>query len=277
VTAAGGARLQSRHHSGDLDNPYVLHYFANRHLVLEMPMGSSQSRRRSDTAPKRMAPLPASDVIELIARRNPGTPRKAIVSFARAAAAAGSAVASLSEDQRAWLVAHRGDLPRLLAEAAAEKRDSPPVRITLEPKRDVTATGAGLGERISREEGRRRLSEYATRMGLEDWAGEVAGPTALEREYGIRRSTLHDWQRRGAVIGLLQGTRKHLFPLAQFVDRRPVEGIAEISRIIRHPRTAWLWLIQPHARQKGHSPLDLLKAGWVAEVVELAKRDFAAR
>ena len=39
-------------------------------------------------------------------------------------------------------------------------------------------------------------------MSLESWAGEVAGPSELARRYGVSRSTLHDWQRRNAVIGL---------------------------------------------------------------------------
>ncbi len=55
---------------------------------------------------------------------------------------------------------------------------------------------------------------------------------------------LHDWQRRGAVIGLLKGERKHVFPLAQFVDGRPVEGMPQVTPIIRNPPVAWQWLIQ---------------------------------
>jgi hypothetical protein len=42
-------------------------------------------------------------------------------------------------------------------------------------------------------------------MRIEEWAGPAAGPVELERDYGIRRSTLHNWQRHGAVIGLLKG------------------------------------------------------------------------
>ncbi|WP_436285933.1 antitoxin Xre/MbcA/ParS-like domain-containing protein [Rhizobium sp. LjRoot258] len=53
----------------------------------------------------------------------------------------------------------------------------------------------------------------------------------METRFGTKRSTLHDWQKRGAVIGLLRGERKHVFPIAQFVDGRPIEGMSEITKI----------------------------------------------
>ena len=61
-------------------------------------------------------------------------------------------------------------------------------------------------------------------MLIEDWAGRVAGSTYLEENLRIARSTLHRWQRRNEVVALRKGGRKHVFPLAQFVDGRPVAG-----------------------------------------------------
>src|SRR3546814_4146272 len=89
------------------------------------------------------------------------------------------------------------------------------------------------------------LFPYTTRFrsSLEDWAGPVAGSTMLH-EQGIARSTLHDWQKRGEVIALLSGARKHAFPLEQFVDGRPVQGISDVLEIAGNPRRAWLWLVQ---------------------------------
>ena len=134
--------------------------------------------------------------------------------------------------------------------------------------------GAGLGNLVDLEEGQRRLAAYATPTRLEDWAGPVAGPSDIEKGFGTRRSTLHDWHKRGAVIGLLKGERKHVFPLAQFVDGRPVEGMTEVTRIISNPRVAWQWLIQSKP-SIGGSPLDRLKAGDVDGVVAAAEGDFA--
>jgi hypothetical protein len=101
----------------------------------------------------------------------------------------------------------------------------------------------------------------------------VAGPAAIEAKFGTKRSTLHDWQKRGAIIGLLKGSRKHVFPLAQFIDGRPIEGMAELTKIIRNPRAAWRWLIQPK-QSIGGTPLDGLKRGHVDQVLTAAARDF---
>lgn len=74
---------------------------------------------------------------------------------------------------------------------------------------------------------------------IEEWAGPVAGSTYLEETLRIPRSTLHRWQRRREVIALRTGGRKHVFPLAQFVDGRPVPGLREVLGYIDHPRAAW--------------------------------------
>ncbi len=109
---------------------------------------------------------------------------------------------------------------------------------------------------------------------LINWAGDVAGSTKLEREYGIPRTTLHGWQKQSRVVALLTGARKHVFPLAQFIDGRPVEGLAEIVTATGSPRTAWAWLVEPHLSLGARAPLDRLKAGEVSAVAGLAKRDF---
>ncbi|WP_137929246.1 MbcA/ParS/Xre antitoxin family protein [Mesorhizobium comanense] len=112
-------------------------------------------------------------------------------------------------------------------------------------------------------------------MLIEDWAGRVAGSTYLEENLHIARSTLHRWQRRNDVVALRKGGRRHVFPLAQFVDGRPVAGISEVQALIGNPRLAWLWLTRPAAQLDGRIPIDLMRADQVEEVVEAA-RVFAA-
>src|SRR3546814_5743395 len=102
------------------------------------------------------------------------------------------------------------------------------------------------------------LAAHATQVPLEEWAGRVAGSSALH-ERGIARSTLHDWQKRGQVVALLAGARKHVFPLEQFVDGRPLEGIAQIVAIAPSPRSAWRWLVQNSPLLGGKRPIDMLK------------------
>jgi hypothetical protein len=134
--------------------------------------------------------------------------------------------------------------------------------------------GDGLAAPLARGEGLRRLQAYATPIAIEEWAGEVAGPAELGRRFGVSRSTLHDWQKRGAVVGLLAGQRKHVFPVAQFIDGRPLEGLAEIVTTAGAPRTAWLWLVEPHPSLGGRTPLDRLRRGEQATVIDLAEREF---
>ncbi|GJE15935.1 LuxR C-terminal-related transcriptional regulator [Methylobacterium marchantiae] len=152
--------------------------------------------------------------------------------------------------------------------------ESSPERYALVSKSGVEPSrGRGLGGRISSVEGARRLSDYALPLRLEDWAGPLAGPVELAADLGIARSTLQDWRRGGAVIGLLKGARKHVFPLAQFVDGRPVPGIADVLGIVGDARTAWLWLSEP--RELGASLLEDLRHGRIEPVLRAARDDFA--
>lgn len=108
----------------------------------------------------------------------------------------------------------------------------------------------------------------------DDWAGPVAGPTLIERHFGIPRSTLYRWQKRGEVVWLNTRTsKKPVFPLRQFVDGKPADGIAEISEAMGGPRSAWQWLITPHSAFDGSTPLDALLKGRTSKVIEMAQED----
>jgi len=108
-------------------------------------------------------------------------------------------------------------------------------------------------------------------MLIEDWAGEVAGSTYLEEKLRIPRSTLHRWQRRGEVVALRKGGRKHVFPLAQFVDGRPVPGISDVLSAITSPRLAWFWLSRPSPKLDGRVPIEMLRQDMVEDVVRAAR------
>ena len=129
-------------------------------------------------------------------------------------------------------------------------------------------------ERVPMETGRlRNIAERAAdlqSMLLEDWAGEVAGSTYLEEKLRIPRSTLHRWQRRGEVVALRKGGRKHVFPLAQFVDGRPVLGISDVLSAIANPRLAWFWLTRPAPELNGRVPIEMLREDMVTDVVRAA-------
>ena len=170
---------------------------------------------------------------------------------------------------------HRLQFKELIAQIADEPEGaSAPLTLIAKSAAEVSQ-GAGLGKVLSAEEGRARIVEHATPTRVEDWAGPLAGPTELERDFGVARSTLHTWQRQGVVIGLLVGVRKHAFPTEQFVDGRPVTSLGEVVEAIGDPRAAWLWLREPNPGLAGVTPLARLKAGATDKVVEMARSNFA--
>ena len=77
------------------------------------------------------------------------------------------------------------------------------------------------------------------------------------------------------MVGLLRGERKLAYPLEQFVDARPLEGIADVLRMAPDARSAWLWLRQPHGAVNDRAPIEALKSGERDSVVTAAERDFA--
>ncbi|PKP94455.1 MAG: hypothetical protein CVT75_04340 [Alphaproteobacteria bacterium HGW-Alphaproteobacteria-14] len=135
--------------------------------------------------------------------------------------------------------------------------------------------GKGLGEVLNLAEGRARLAAFATPMPIEDWAGPVGGAKEIEALFGVGRSTLSTWHKNGAVIGLLRGQRKLAYPLEQFIDGRPLQGLSDVVAAAPDARSAWLWLRQPHGALDGETPLALLRAGKRDPVIALAARDLS--
>jgi hypothetical protein len=216
----------------------------------------------------------AAEIVKVLARHNPGASKAALTATKAFITAVTTVAARLGTKKQRVIVAHERELTEVVQAVVADLTARTPVALApVRVAKVEVSKGEGLGPLVDVEEGRRRLDAMAIPMRLEDWAGPVAGPRDIEAKFGTKRSTLHDWQRRGAVIGLLKGERKHVFPLAQFVDGRPVEGMTEITGIIKNPRAAWLWLIQPKPSIDG-SPLDKLKKGRLDEVVAAARRDF---
>ncbi|MGX5851439.1 antitoxin Xre/MbcA/ParS-like domain-containing protein [Mesorhizobium sp. PL10] len=105
---------------------------------------------------------------------------------------------------------------------------------------------------------------------IAEWAGPVAGSTHLERRFGIPRSTLHWWQRHNDVVAFRRGSRKHVFPLAQFIDGRPLPGIRQVLCSIPDPRLAWLWLTSPSPLLNDRVPIELLRESMNIEAVASA-------
>ena len=235
--------------------------------------------RRSAGAASAVASPAAADMIGMFAKRNPNTSRGELEVLGRATAAFGAEIVKLTADQQKRLAGSTATLRDLVAQVLGEPDAAPDGqgRILLSPSFPAEIShGKGLGEPLTPEEGRRRVHEFALASGgaSQDWTGAAVGPVEIERRLGVARSTLHAWQSKGLVIGLLNGLRKNVFPLEQFVDGKPVAGIADVLRVIGEPRTAWMWLKEPNPLMNGVSPLARLKTGRIAEVLEAARANF---
>lgn len=136
------------------------------------------------------------------------------------------------------------------------------------------AQGAGLGQIISKEEGAQRLASFVQSRSVEEWAGKVLSATEAQ-QLGIPRTTLSAWRKRGAIIGLKKDMRNFVYPLEQFVDCAPVEGLKGVLEVAPNERAAWLWMRQPHAALNGLRPIDRLREGDKDSVAKVAARDFA--
>ncbi|RWG87865.1 MAG: DUF2384 domain-containing protein [Mesorhizobium sp.] len=191
--------------------------------------------------------------------------------LASASAIAGSVVAALPflpQAQRLAITSFKGRWSELTSEffrmtaeriARADQAGTDSV--------DESAT-TGPARPASRPLAERALELQS--MLIEDWASEVAGSTYLEEKFRIPRSTLHRRQRRGEVIALRKGGRKHVFPLAQFVDGRPAPGISDILAAITNARLAWFWLTRPSPELDDRIPIEMLREDMVKDVVRVA-------
>lgn len=216
------------------------------------------------------AEMVAEHVERALAHYDEAINRPTMVSVGKIAGSIASAVTLLSPKHQRAIDAIHADLPglaskfvRALAAEAARRSEAGTGGATgLPPASPVDFDGPASPS---------SRADDLESMLIEDWAGRVAGSTYLEENMRIARSTLHRWQRRGEVIALRKGGRKHVFPLAQFVDGRPVAGIHDVLSLISNPRLAWLWLTRPSAQLDGRVPIDLLRQDQIEQVVEAAR------
>lgn len=111
----------------------------------------------------------------------------------------------------------------------------------------------------------------------DDWAGPVAGPTDLERHFGIPRSTLYRWQKRKEIVYLnTRSSKKPVFPLKQFRDGRPTKGIAELVGLFADEGEAWRWLVATPTNSDAVSYIDTLLYGDVEAVLTAARAHLAS-
>lgn len=213
-----------------------------------------------------LAGLVAEAVQQALIRHGVVLDTQTLVSTSALAGSVAASLPFLPQAQRIAIGSYKGEWGALASEfvhtMAAAPRD---------PAVGESAASASAIDSRKPASPRERTDDLQSVL-IEDWAGEVAGSTYLEENFRIPRSTLHRWQKRNEVIALRKGGRKHVFPLAQFVDGRPAPGISEVLSLITTPRVAWSWLNRPSRELDGRVPIEMLKQDMVQDVVKAARR-----
>jgi len=97
----------------------------------------------------------------------------------------------------------------------------------------------------------------------------------LLKQHAIPRATLNAWRKQYSAVGLKRDLRNYVYPLEQFLDGRPVDGLKAVLEVAPDARAAWLWMRQAHAGLDGSRPIDALHDGRAKVVALLAARDFS--
>ncbi|WP_217571683.1 antitoxin Xre/MbcA/ParS toxin-binding domain-containing protein [Mesorhizobium sp. GbtcB19] len=192
---------------------------------------------------------------------------QALVSASVLAGSVAAALPFLPQTQRVAIDSFKGDWTALVSEFFRTM----PGRIASADSPVPDQASERMPPKAGRPQSIAERAADLQSMLIEDWAGEVAGSTYLEEKLRIPRSTLHRWQRRGEVVALRKGGRKHVFPLAQFIDGRPVPGISEVLSAITNPRLAWFWLTRPSPELEGRIPIEMLREDMVEDVLHAAR------
>jgi hypothetical protein len=92
---------------------------------------------------------------------------------------------------------------------------------------------------------------------------------------GISRQAVEKRVREGALLAVPGPSNRRRFPTVQFTDDgEVVPGLREVRQALpfQNPWAVLNYLVNPDARLGGRRPIDALKAGEAAEVVEAARR-----
>ena len=121
------------------------------------------------------------------------------------------------------------------------------------------------------KESRERL-DARTKKGRE--TGLLTSDGLAERAGLKTRQSIHDWLKKGRVLGWEGAKRGLVFPEGQLDERgRPLKGIDLIAELFPDGYAAWVWLTTPLRALDGTTPLSLLRKGEVDRVVAAARGD----
>ena len=97
----------------------------------------------------------------------------------------------------------------------------------------------------------------------------------LAARVGLKtRQSVHEWLRKGKIIGWRGAKRGYVFPAEQIDERcRPLSGLDQIVPRFGDGYAAWHWLTTPRPSLNGAKPLVLMRRGETERVTAAAKGD----
>ena len=125
------------------------------------------------------------------------------------------------------------------------------------------------------------------RVGAEEATGRLAARTResapetlltsdeLAARVGLKtRQSVHDWLKKGRIVGWRGARRGHVFPAGQLDERgRPVDGLDRVAGLFDDGYAAWVWLTTELSSLDGATPLTLLAGGEIDRVAKAAEGD----
>ena len=97
----------------------------------------------------------------------------------------------------------------------------------------------------------------------------------LAERVGLKtRQSVHDWLKKGRIVGWRGARRGHVFPTGQLDDRgRPFDGLDRVVELFDDGYAAWVWLTTELSSLDGAKPLTLLAGGEIDRVAKAAEGD----
>ena len=138
-------------------------------------------------------------------------------------------------------------------------------------RRELETIGGDEPRRVDTEEVDRRLGAR-TRDGAPEallTSDELAARVGLKT-----RQSVHDWLKKGRIVGWRGARRGHVFPAGQLDERgRPFDGLDRVAGLFDDGYAAWVWLTTELSSLDGAMPLTLLAGGEIDRVAKAAEGD----
>ena len=171
----------------------------------------------------------------------------------------------LSRAHVAALVAH----PHAVRSALAAAADI----LTVEDRErhGVEMVGGVAPTVVDSSEVSRRLSAHS----LEGAQESLLSSDELATRAGLKaRQSVHEWRKKGKIIGWQNARRGYVFPADQLDERnRPLQGLQYVAELFNDGYAAWVWLTTPLPSLEGTPPLALLAEGQIQRVANAARGD----